>query len=121
MHLKRKKPCIKINDHNNKQQNEENNELSKSYPKLSTKMKINEVIYPNLSKVIQNDETIYKCLLCHKNFKYCSGLSKHKKQKHPNYNEEIKNIKAQNNNDINDNNKIEILEKENQEINTQKN
>jgi DNA-directed RNA polymerase subunit RPC12/RpoP len=63
----------------------------------------------NVPKCTQNvplDKTVYKCLVCHKKFKFSQGLSRHKRS-HDNYEVDCKNII----NDIN-NNKINMIEQE---------
>ena len=55
------------------------------------------------------DENYLKCLLCDRLYKHLSGLCKHKKQKHPNYNDEVKKINYKQNNEINEKSEIEKL------------
>lgn len=92
-HIGRKIPCKIINDnlidHNDKNKNEDNKDASISNPNVTH----------NESKCNPNDKHSYECLICHKKYILRQGLYRHKRQKHPNYNEEIKNIKTQNNND----------------------
>ena len=58
-HINRKFSCIKNDDHNDKTIIEKDNKLSKIYPKLSSPQNLDKVIYPNLSKVIHENENIY--------------------------------------------------------------
>jgi len=51
-----------------------------------------------------NNDSIYQCLICNKIYQNRSGLFKHKKLKHPNYDIDIKQ-----NNEINEKSEIETL------------
>ena len=101
-HLARKIQCKLINnislDHDiiNKNEEEEadnflsildnNNIFLSNMDKKLSKM-------DNLHNSSNNiDNNLLKCLICNKEYKYQSGLCKHKKQKHPNYETDIINI-----------------------------
>jgi len=51
------------------------------------------------TKVNQND-SIIRCIICDKIYQNRSGLFKHKKSKHPNYEEDIKNINNKQEDDV---------------------
>lgn len=102
MHLKRKKSCIKNIGLNNKPQNEDSkNTASNSTETVLTTVpnSIRTVVEPN--SICNSKINGYTCLLCNKKYKHSQSLTTHKKTKHPKYNEKIKNIKTQNNNEIN--------------------
>jgi len=61
----------------------------------------NYLIYQNI------DDTLLKCVLCNRVYKYLSGLCKHKKQKHPNYNNEVQKLNYKQNIKINKKSEVE--------------
>ena len=89
-HLRRKKPCIDKNnnilDHKNKYNNSSINITTSTDKLLSTEFKND-----NLDILPQKINPL-KCLLCNKEYKHQSGLCKHKKQKHKNYDNDILNM-----------------------------
>lgn len=107
-HLKRKIPCDKHIHQNDKNKNEtdittyqisqksvldENTDKSKSV--------LNKYFVSNTKKCI-NINT-YKCVICDKIYKHSQSLYNHKKQKHPNYDDDVKKVlceKLQNNTDV---------------------
>ena len=95
-HLGRKIQCKEII---NKKFDEDvmvNNEEDRTDNKLS-KMDNHGYILDNKLSVLDNNNQIQfnnplKCKLCGNTYKYLSGLCKHKKEKHPNYDIDIQNI-----------------------------
>jgi hypothetical protein len=94
-HLGRKIPCKLIINEKIDQDVYNNNEEDRTDNFLS-KMDNNENILDKKLSILDNINQLQlnnplQCKLCGSTYKYLSGLCKHKKQKHPNYDIEIKN------------------------------
>jgi hypothetical protein len=105
-HLKRKIGCKPLNvnilDLNNKIKNITSDNVDKV-------LKSVEIMLKNmLTNVDGTNVTRYECLICHKKYKDRTGLFKHKKRVHNNYEEDTKNIV--------DVTKFDIIDKVNQEL-----
>jgi hypothetical protein len=59
----------------------------------------------NININIHNNKEIFKCLLCNKEYQYRTGLFKHKKTNHKNYDKEVKKLEEV----INENSELEKL------------
>jgi DNA-directed RNA polymerase subunit RPC12/RpoP len=101
--LKRKYSCKQIINENLDLNNKFNIEGESNVPEMYHDILID---VPKCTQNVPLDKTVYKCLICHKIFKFSQGLSRHKRL-HNNYEVECKNIV----NNIN-NNKITMIEQE---------
>ena len=117
-HLRRLNPCInknnKIIDHDENIEKTIKNEtiqtdkiLSKmdNLDKILSKMDNLDNLLPETKKDLeldtnnQNNDKL-KCLICNKSYRHQSGLCKHKKQKHPNYDNDIDKLRKKHTEDI---------------------
>jgi len=106
-HLLRKIPCKKLINtilhHDAIYKNEEvqtDNKLSKMDNKIDLQDKKDNflsILDKNINDYIYDENKTLKCILCGKIYKHLSGLCKHKKQKHQDYEIDIKKINIQKN------------------------
>jgi hypothetical protein len=89
---------------------EEDTNVIQSYPLLAKSEKLDMVnVIQSYPKLSTSDITSYECLICHKKYLFNTGLSKHKKKHHPNYEEDCKQIYDELiTKQIEDNNKLEM-------------
>ena len=114
-HLRRLNPCInknnKIIDHDENIEKTIKNETIQTDKILSKMDNLDKILskMDNLLPETKNDLELdtnnqnndkLKCLICNKSYRHQSGLCKHKKQKHPNYDNDIDRLRKKHTEDI---------------------
>ena len=79
-----------------------NNQINEEIPNK-------QILNIKISKNIHDSKGIFKCLLCDKEYQYRTGLFKHKKVNHKNYDEDVKKLEKENQQANKQQKEIELL------------